>query len=177
MHENNAKTPLTSESRRKFFNILADYWKEYGLPGLCGYIDALLLLEEKENWTQTIISKRFKQLFGIKSEYPTSVASVNRAISINVQYGTVIRKGSHKLGYTYHVATDVGMLTNMFQRFIDRNDFYLDEFSNLQSGNLESEDSDLNQAIQFQLFGIRIYNESLKTGLESLKEKLKEMYN
>lgn len=173
---NQSKKPLEiSESRKKFFDLLADYWKAHSLPGLSGYIDALLWLERRDDWTQTMISNRLKELFGSNSNYPASIASVNRTIKVNVQYGTVMRKGNHKLGYTYQAVEDATMLTNMFQKFIDKNEFIMSKLSELRTSDLDNRDPELFQAIQAQIFGIRIYNDSLLVGYNSLLAKLKEM--
>ncbi|MHA2093078.1 MAG: hypothetical protein ACW98F_00345, partial [Candidatus Hodarchaeales archaeon] len=136
------ETQITKQ-RKSFFDILAKYWESYGLPGLSGYIDALLWLEQRDDWTQVAISKRLKSLFGNESDYPTSIASVNRAIKINVQYGTLYRRGTHKLGYSYHVADDASMLEMMFQRFIDINTGMMDTLSNLLSSEVETSDPEL----------------------------------
>lgn len=175
MLKQNEKNSEISESRQRFFNLLADYWKAHSLPGLSGYIDALLWLERKDDWTQTTISKRLKELFGSKSNYPTSVASVNRAIKANVQFGTVVRRGNHKLGYIYQAAEDATMLTNMFQRFIDENEVIMSKLSKLKTSDLKTRDPELFQAIQEQIFGIQIYNDSLLVGYNSLLTKFKEM--
>jgi hypothetical protein len=161
-----------SDQRKSFFDVLAKYWEEYGLPGLSGYIDALLWLEQRDDWTQVTISKRLKELFGDKSEYPTSIASVNRAIKINVHFGTLFRKGTHKLGYSYHVADDTSMLEMMFQRFIDMNEMMMDTLSDLQSSDVENSDPELFNAVQMQNLGIQIYNESLEHGFQYLKKKI-----
>lgn len=175
MIHRNEKNPKISKNRQEFFNLLADYWKYHSLPGLCGYIDALLWLERRDDWTQSTISNRLKELFGNESKYPTSVASINRAIKANVQFGTVLREGSHKLGYTYQVAEDASMLTNMFRRFIEQNEFIMSKLLEIQTSDLEKEDPGLFQAIQAQIYGIQVYNESLIVGYNSLLEKLKEM--
>lgn len=164
-----------SNSRKIFFDLLGDYWKSYGLPGICGYIDALLWLEQRDNWTQSTISNRLKELFGNESKYPTSVPSINRAIKVNLQYGTVTKKGNHKLGYTYHVAEASTMLTDMFQKLIDTNMDMIERMDNLLQSEDTKNDSDLIQAIQFQIVGTQIYNNALLDSFEFLKAKLKEI--
>ena len=166
------RKPRISVQRRSFFDVLAKYWEGYGLPGLSGYIDALLWLEQRDDWTQVTIAKRLKELFGDKSDYPTSIASINRAIKLNVHYGTLFRRGSHKLGYSYHVSDDASMLEMMFQRFIDINKRMMDILSDLQSSEVENTDPELFNAVQIQNIGIQIYNESLEYGLRYLKEKM-----
>ena len=122
-----------------------------------------------------MISKRLKELFGHESRYPTSVPSINRAIKHNVQFGTITKKGNHKHGYSYHVAEDSAMLTYMFQRFIDQNNDMLKKMAHLQQSSLVKNDSDLLQAIQIQILGIQIYNDSLQYGLNFLNNKLREL--
>jgi hypothetical protein len=176
MTKNAENTSKISKSREKFFDIIANYWRSHSLPGLSGYIDALLWLEQRDDWTQSAISSRLKELLGDKSKYPTSVASVNRAIKANVQFGTVVRKGSHKLGYSYQAAVDATMLTNMFKKFIDQNEIIIEELSELKTSDLETSDPELFQAIQAQIVGIEVYNDSLIEGYNSLLTKLKEIY-
>ncbi|MHA1940162.1 MAG: hypothetical protein ACXACP_04655 [Candidatus Hodarchaeales archaeon] len=174
MTHNSENHQEISRSRKAFFDLLADYWKSYGLPGLCGYIDALLWLEQQGDWTQQAISNRLKILFGSASSYPTSVPSINRAIRINIQYGTVKRRGNHKLGYTYHVAEASTMLINMFQKLIDFNELMLEKLDQLLRSEDTKSDPDLIQAIHFQTIGTQVYNDSLLTSFEFLKSQLQE---
>ena len=164
-----------TEPRRIFFDLLANYWKHYGLPGVCGYIDALLWIEQRDDWTQSMISKRLRNLLGHESKFAISVPSINRAIKHNVQFGTVIKRGNHKQGYTYHVAEDSTMLTFMFQRFIDQNNDILKKLSDLVQSSEVSTDYDLVQAVQIQILGIQIYNDSLEYGLNFLNNKLRKL--
>ncbi len=160
--------PNISIQRQQFFEILAEYWGSYGLPKLSGYIDALLWLEKRDNWTQITISERLREL-----GYSTSVASVNRAIKINVQYGALIRKGSHKLGYTYHIADDTSMLEMMFQTLIKVNNKMIATLEDLRSSDIKTSDPELFNAVQMQYLGIKIYNESMEYGLEHLKNLMR----
>jgi hypothetical protein len=160
-----------SKERRIFFDCMADFWREYGLPGLCGYIDALLWLEKDKDWTQASISKRLKQLFGSNSPYPTSVSSINRSINVNVQYGTVLKQGSHKLGYKYQVSTDSDMMTGIFQKFIELNTQFITKLVNIKSSNLAVSDPPLNEAIDFQIKGLEMYSQFLEYGLNFINQK------
>ncbi len=167
-----------SKYRKQFFDILANYWESYGFPGLSGYIDALMWLEPNQNgWTQVTISKRLKELFTNESKYPTSIASVNRAIKTNVQYGTLKRKGSHKLGYTYHVADDSTLLELMFQQFIDKNRDVMDVLEELRSSDIKKLDPELYNAVQVQYLGIQLYNRAMEEGLQYLIKCLRNDNN
>ena len=156
---------IISSERKLFFDCIADFWIEYGLPGLCGYIDALLWLEREKTWTQTSISKRLKELFDNNCPYPTSVPSVNRAINVNVQYGTVIREGSHKLGYRYSAATDSDMMTVIFQKFLELNNQFIEKLAKIRSKELSAKDPALEEAIAFQIKGLKMYSQFLEYGL------------
>ena len=101
---------------------------------------------------------------------------MNRAIKANVQFGTVVRKGSHKLGYSYQAAVDATMLTNMFKRFIDQNEAIMKELTDIKTSDLEISDPELFQAIQAQILGIEVYNDSLMVGYNSLLDRLKERF-
>ncbi len=164
-----------THERKLFFNCIADFWKEYGLPGLCGYIDALLWLERNKDWTQASISNRLKELFGKESPFPSSVSSVNRAINVNVQYGTVIRDGSHKLGYTYHAATDSDMMTAIFQKFLQLNNHFINKLSQIRTKDLLREDPLLEEAINFQIKGLEMYSQFLEYGLSLTIQEIEKL--
>jgi len=165
-----------STARNQFFEVMAEFWQEYGLPGTCGYIDALLWLEPHD-WSQAAISDRLKELFGNKNQYPVSISSINRAIKINVHYGTVIKEGSHKIGYTYRVATDSDMLTGFFQRFIDLNSIMIEKLQKIETPDLKNEDPNLKTAINVQIKGLEMYSQFLEYGLNFMKEKERDIGN
>ena len=161
---------MISNERKQFFEVMAEFWQEYGFPGLCGYIDALLWLEPKD-WSQVAISDHLKELFGNKTQFPSSISSINRAIKLNVRYGTVIKEGSHKIGYTYRVATNSDMLTGFFQRYIDLNTIMIEKLRRIETPNLNDEDPNLKTAIDVQIQGLELYSQFLEYGLNSMKQK------
>ncbi|WP_455143226.1 hypothetical protein [Candidatus Hodarchaeum mangrovi] len=165
-----------SSARYQFFEMMAEFWQEYGLPGTCGYIDALLWLEPQE-WSQNAISDRLKELLANKNQYPVSISSINRAIKINVYYGTVIKEGSHKIGYIYRVATDSDMFTGFFQRFINLNSIMIEKLRTIETLEMKDEDPNLKKAIDVQIKGLEMYSQFLEYGLSFMKEKEKVIGN
>ena len=158
-------------AQQKFFNIIARFYEDYGMPGVCGWIDALLNIDivtiDKKPWTQRKISRQLSNLFPNPSKYPTSVSSINRAIKINLKYGTIIKEGSHKEGYTYKAAKGLDMLIYMYKNFIDKNRIYLDELEQLK-GSPEP----LGSAVEVQIQGIQFYNQMLKNTLNGVKRAI-----
>lgn len=158
-------------AQQKFFNILARFYQDYGIPGVCGWIDALLNLylvsRDGKPWTQRSISSHLSKLFPKPSKYPTSVSSINRAIKINLKYGTIIKEGSHKEGYTYKAAEGSDLLISMFQNFIDKNRYYLGELEQLK-GSPEP----IGSAVEMQVQGILYYNQMLEEALNSVKNAI-----
>ncbi len=163
-----------NNQKKQFLNIYADFYEDYGLPGVCGWIDGLLYLESTdkgESWTQLSISLKLKDLFSTESKYPISVSSINRFIKICEQYGTIEKRGSHKLGYTYHSVKGNELLFNIFKFFMDRNEIIIERFDNLHSTDLED---NIQQAVQEQIIGLQFYNEMLKQALKWGIEQLQE---
>ncbi len=158
-------------AQQKFFNILARFYEDYGIPGVCGWIDALLNLyifsSDGKPWTQRNISSHLSNLFPKPRKYPTSVSSINRAIKINLEYCTIIKDGSHKEGYTYKAAEGSDLLISMFQNLIDKNRFYLGELEQLK-GSPEP----IGSAVEIQVQGILYYNQMLEDALNSAKNAI-----
>ena len=149
---------MDTEARKQFYEILGKYYKLFGYPHTCGWIDALLMLEpKKQGWSQKSISDRLSILF---PDYPTSVPSINRALKINVTYGTVIREGNRKNGYSYRIAEGTELFERMFQNFIESGNLIILRLSNLLSK--AKNDHQLQEAIQFQIFGIEAFNQILE---------------
>ena len=48
-----------------------------------------------------------------------SISSINRALRINEKYGTVLKEGTHKSGYTYKATPGTEMIMKIFEGFID----------------------------------------------------------
>lgn len=158
---------MISPLRKKLFDIFAKYYEEYGIPGLCGWIDTLFLLESQDPnghpWTQRTISKRLMVLFP-HGEYPTSVSSINRAIRINEKYGTVLKEGTHKSGYTYTATPGTEMIMKIFEGFIDKTNICINDLQQLQD---KCQDSDpiLEQILDEQISGYNIYVKLLEHAL------------
>ena len=104
----------SSDLRKEFLETIGKTYDTYGYPEYCGWIEGLLMLEQKE-WTQQGISERLKELFS-DSKYPTSVPSVNRALKILESYGIILKTGSRKSGYRYSLVSASNILSSMFFR-------------------------------------------------------------
>ncbi len=162
--------------REQLFEIFAKYYEEYGIPGLCGWIDTLFLFEPLDqygnHWTQKSISMRLKELFP-EGKYPTSVPSVNRAIRINEKYGTILKQGSHKIGYSYIATSGAEMITKIFEVFIEKTNVCINELLQLAE-ECKDKDSKLEKIIEEQIFGYQVYVELLEYALNFFREKLSD---
>jgi len=167
---------LISSLRKKMFDIFAKYYEEYGIPGICGWIDTLLLLEPQDRnenqWTQRSISRRLQELFPV-AKYPTSVPSINRAIKINEKYGTVLKKGSHKTGYRYIPTTGTEMITKIFEGFIDKTNICISDLKVL-SKEIQDTDPTLKKITEEQILGYNAYVQLLEYALSYFEEKLSD---
>jgi len=167
---------LIDPLRERLFEIFAKYYEEYGIPGLCGWIDTLFLIEPQDSkgnqWTQRSISRRLKVLFP-NAKYPTSVPSINRAIKINEKYGTVLKQGSHKIGYSYIPTAGTEMITKIFEGFIDKTSICISDLKVLLK---ESQDTDpkLKEITEEQILGYSAYVQLLEYALSYLKEQLSD---
>ena len=65
------------------------------------------------------------------------------------------------------------MLEMMFQTFINVNNKMMVILEDLQSSDVEMNDPELFSAVQMQYLGIKIYNESMKHGLEYHKNQMR----
>ncbi|MFX0184764.1 MAG: hypothetical protein ACFE95_16905 [Candidatus Hodarchaeota archaeon] len=170
---------MISPLRKKLFDIFARYYEEYGIPGLCGWIDTLFLLEPQDpneyQWTQRSISKRLLELFP-NGEYPTSVSSINRAIKINEKYGTVLKEGTHKTGYTYTATSGTEMISNIFEGFIEKTNICLNDLYQLKN---EVQDSDpiLKNVLDEQILGYHAYVQLLEHALNFFNEEFAKMFH
>ena len=158
---------MITSARKEFFTILGKNYERYSLPPLCGWIEALLLLQPKD-WTQRDISQRLSELFS-ESDYSTSLSSVNRALKILEDYGAIAKSGSRKLGYTYNLAPSSKVVTNMFLRFISYNDSFIEDLSALKKKRQLEEDSVLQHIIKTQIEGYSVFNQFLKQFIESFE--------
>jgi len=163
---------MISNPRKELFTILGKNYERYSLTPLCGWIEALLLLEPKE-WTQRDISQRLSDLFS-EPDYSTSLSSVNRALKILENYGAIEKSGSRKSGYTYKLSSSSKMLTNMFVRFISYNDAFIKDLSFLKENEQLGEDSVLRKIINAQIEGTKILTQVYKSLMESIDSETLE---
>ena len=168
---------MISPLRAHLYDIFAEYYEEYGIPGLCGWIDTLFLLEPQDlnghPWTQRTIAKRLTDLFSDRKKYPTSVSSINRAIRINEKYGTVLKEGTHKTGYTYTAIPGTEMIVKIFEGFIDKTNVCVKDLQQLLE-KCQDSDSILEKILEEQIFGYNAYVQLLEYSLRFFKEKFSE---
>ncbi len=168
---------MLSASRKELFDIFAKYYEEYGIPRLSGLIDTLFLFESLDphgsKWTQRSISRRLADFFP-NGKY--SVSSVNRAIKINEKYGTIVKEGTHKTGYTYTATSGIEMIIKIFEGFIEKNDVCIDELKQLLN---KSQDTDplLKKILDEQIFGYILYGKVLEKALIFIKEEVSKIYS
>ncbi len=167
---------MISPLRAQLYDIFAEYYEEHGIPGLCGWIDTLFLLEPQDlnghQWTQRTIAKRLTDLFP-GGKYPTSVSSINRAIKINEKYGTVLKEGTHKTGYTYKATSGAEMIVKIFEGFIDKTNVCIKDLQQLME-KCQDSDPTLKQFLEEQIFGYNAYVQLLEYALNFFKEKFPE---
>jgi len=156
---------MISNLRKELFKILGKNYERYSLPPLCGWIEALLLLEPKD-WTQRDISQRLSELLS-EVDYSTSLSSVNRALKILEDYGAIEKFGSRKIGYTYMLAPSPKMLTNMFLKFISYNDTLIHDLALLKEAEQFEGDLLLQNIIEAQIEGYTAFTQFLKHFIES----------
>ncbi|MFW9905478.1 MAG: hypothetical protein ACFFFH_14145 [Candidatus Thorarchaeota archaeon] len=168
---------MSSDLRKELFDIFAKYYEEYGIPGLCGLIDTLFLFEpldpDGQKWTQRSISGRLTELF---PEGKFSVPSINRAIKINEKYGTVLKEGSHKAGYTYTAMSGIEMISKIFEGFIEKTNDCIQDLEQLQTKS-QDKDPSLEKILEEQIFGYRIYVFVLKEALNFFNEEFFKVYS
>ncbi|MHA1967184.1 MAG: hypothetical protein ACW964_05225 [Candidatus Hodarchaeales archaeon] len=168
---------MISPLREQLFEIFAKYYEEYGIPGLCGWIDTLFLFEPQDRnqneWTQRSISERLRELFP-NGKYPTSVPSINRAIKTNEKYGTVLKKGSHKTGYSYIATSGEEMITRIFEGFIEKTNICINDLNHLLK-KCGKADPTLNNIIEEQIQGYLIYVNLLEYAVEFFKKQLLDL--
>lgn len=168
---------MISPLRKKLFDIFSKYYEEYGIPGLCGWIDTLLLLEPQDPnghpWTQSTIAKRLKEIFP-QGKFPTSVSSINRTIRINEKYGTVLKEGTHKNGYNYKATPGTEMITKIFEGFIEKTNICINELKQI-SEECHDIDSTLKEITEEQLLGYHAYVQLLEYALSFFKEKISDL--
>ncbi len=169
---------MISFLRETLFDIFAKYYEEYGIPGLCGWIDTLFLFEPQDpngnQWTQRAISKRLTELFP-SEKYPTSVSSINRAIRINEKYGTLLKEGTHKSGYTYKATPGTEMILKIFEGFIDKTNVCINDLKQLLR---QCQDSDptLKAILEEQILGYNAYVQLLEYTVSFFEKEFSTMF-
>lgn len=168
---------MISALRKELFDIFARYYEEYGLPKLCGLIDTLFLFEtldpNGEKWTQRSISNRLAMYF---PDGKFSVSSINRAIRINEKYGTVLKEGTHKTGYTYTATSGTEMVSRIFEVFIEKTNICIQELQELQDKPLDT-DPTLKKILEEQILGYILYVQVLEKALNFFKEEFSKLYS
>ncbi|TFG28426.1 hypothetical protein EU527_17350 [Candidatus Thorarchaeota archaeon] len=139
---------VSSDMRKEFMMIIGETYDRYGYPEYCGWIEGLLLLEQKE-WSQRDISQRLGEIFP-ESKYPTSVPSVNRALKILESYGVAERTGSRKTGFRYSLHTTSNLLISMLQQLQIVNLEFIKKLLALEVKK-KKRDPDLTRAISYQI--------------------------
>ncbi len=150
---------ITDDLRKAFMMIIGESYDRYGYPEYCGWIEGLMLLEQKE-WSQRSLSKRLREIFP-ESKYPTSVPSINRALKTLESYGVVERAGSRKTGYQYRLLTSSNLITTMLQQFQIVNQEFIRKLKNLEKMK-KTNDSELNSAIAYQIKMAEVWNNAIE---------------
>jgi DNA-binding transcriptional regulator GbsR (MarR family) len=158
----------SSDLRKEFLETIGKTYETYGYPEYCGWIEGLLMLEQKE-WTQHGISDRLKELFP-DSKYPTSVPSVNRALKILESYGIILKTGSRKSGYRYNLVSSSNIVSSMFHQLLVVNQDFIKKMEALSSKNRKV-DSDLTKAISSQITMAEIWNRAIEQIIESMQDE------
>ncbi|MHA2140993.1 MAG: hypothetical protein ACXADC_12490 [Candidatus Thorarchaeota archaeon] len=158
----------SNDLRKEFLETIGKTYDTYGYPEYCGWIEGLLMLEQKE-WTQQGISERLKELFS-DSKYPTSVPSVNRALKILESYGIILKTGSRKSGYRYRLVSASNIASSMFHQLLVVNQDFIKKMEVLRSKNRKV-DSDLSRAISSQISMAKAWNLIVEQIIESMQDE------
>ncbi|MHA2426249.1 MAG: hypothetical protein ACXAEF_15780 [Candidatus Thorarchaeota archaeon] len=158
----------SSDLRKEFLEIIGRTYDTYGYPEYCGWIEGLLMLEQKE-WTQQGISDRLKELFP-DSKYPTSVPSVNRALKILESYGIILKTGSRKSGYRYGLVSSSNIVSSMFHQLLVVNQDFIGKLEALRSKS-RKKDSALSRAISSQISVATIWSDVVEQIIESMQDE------
>ena len=166
---------MISALRKELFDIFAEYYEDYGIPRLCGLIDTLLLFEpldpEGQKWTQKSISRRLTNSF---PDGKFSIPSINRAIKINEKYGTVLKEGTHKTGYSYTATPGIEMISKIFEGFIEKTNDCINKLQHLQDRSPDT-DPELKKILEEQIFGYILYVQVLEKALKIFKEEFSKL--
>ncbi|NHJ15200.1 MAG: hypothetical protein EAX95_16075 [Candidatus Thorarchaeota archaeon] len=160
-----------TDLRREFLIILGHAYDNYGYPEYCGWIEGLLLLEQKD-WSQRSISKRLREIFPA-SKFPTSVPSVNRALKILESYGVVERAGSRKTGFRYRLIPSSSVVLSMLQQLASTNQDFIDKLQAL-AAKKKTPDKELELAIAYQIRMAETWNEAMEALTASITKEEKD---
>lgn len=156
---------VSDDLRKEFIELVGKTYCHYGYPEYCGWIEGLLLLEQKD-WTQKGISERLSELFSTS----TSVPSVNRALKILESYGIVEKEGSRKIGFRYHLQSSSNLALSMFHQFLVLNQKFIARLESLESKNKKT-DSELGRALNSELKMTKIWNRAVEQILKSMQDE------
>lgn len=151
--------------------IIGETYDHYGYPEYCGWIEGLLLLEQKE-WSQRGISQRLGEIFP-ESKYPTSIPSISRALKILENYGVVERKGSRKTGYKYCLITSSNLISSMLLQLQMVNQEFISKMQVLESKKAKK-DTGLTSAISYEIQMADTWNLVIEKLLKMNEEGLNE---
>ncbi|MBY8997092.1 MAG: hypothetical protein KGD60_05125 [Candidatus Thorarchaeota archaeon] len=155
----------SGDLRKEFLELIGTTYENYGYPKYCGWIEGLLLLEQKE-WSQKGISDRLGELFSAS----TSVPSVNRALKILESYGIVEKEGSRKIGFRYRLQSSSNLALSMFHQFLLLNQDFIVRLQSLESKNKKT-DSELGIAINSEIKVTKIWNRAIEQILKSMQDE------
>ena len=138
-----------TEYRREYFKSMGELYESYHFPALCGWIEALMLLEEKE-WTQKSLSDRLSELFP-EPDSPTSISAINRAVKVLEEIGTIKKSGSRKIGYYYNLNPSIQAAISKFENLAQINDTFAKNLNSLKDSLEIKSDPKLQEVIAKQL--------------------------
>ncbi len=157
----------SDDLRTEFLEVIGKTYDTYGYPEYCGWIEGLLMLEQKE-WTQQGISDRLKELFP-DTKYPTSVPSVNRALKVLESYGIILKTGSRKSGYRYSLVSSSNIVSSMFYQLLVINQEFIMKMNELSSRTKKT-DRELNRAITTQISVAKTWSKVVEQIIESMQD-------
>ncbi|MFX1515899.1 MAG: hypothetical protein ACFFC6_06290 [Promethearchaeota archaeon] len=103
-----------------------------------------------------------------------SVPSINRAIKINEKYGTVLKEGTHKSGYTYTAISGIEMISRIFEGFIEKTNDCIHKLRHLEDRTPDT-DPTLKKILEEQIFGYIIYVEILEKAVNFFKDEFSKL--
>ena len=103
------------------------------------------------------------------------MSSINRAIRINEKYGTVLKEGTHKSGYTYKATPGTEMILNIFEGFIDKTNVCIHDLKQLLK---QCQDSDptLKVILEEQILGYNAYVQLLEYAVSFFEKEFSKMF-